>query len=137
MKTRGMVWLNRLSLWITPVILALFTGIIADPNNYGETSIYEPYEPTDSTVAYLIMGLSYPVYLLLMYLLDHFGRKRRREWDAFASAEQKRLERIRASMTPAEWANYEIQMEIKHKLDNLPRNNSSSTRYGMFTDFGD
>ena len=52
---------------------------------------------------------------------------------------KKELERIKSSMTPAEWANYEIQMEIKEKLERLQRNSNTTTnttRYGMFGDFG-
>ena len=80
---------------------------------------------------------AYPLMCFLFYALVRKRVKEEAERDRNWAREQKKLAKIKSSMTPAEWANYEIQMEIKHKLDNLPRNNSSTTRYGMFTDFGD
>ena len=54
---------------------------------------------------------------------------------------KKELERIKSSMTPAQWDQYQLDMEIKENLERLERqqrnsNTTTTTRYGMFGDFG-
>jgi hypothetical protein len=53
--------------------------------------------------------------------------------------EQKKLAKIKSSMTPAQWDQYQLDMEIKENLERLQRNSNNTTtttRYGMFGDFG-
>jgi hypothetical protein len=52
---------------------------------------------------------------------------------------KKELARIKSSMTPAQWDQYQLDMEIKENLERLQRNSNNTTtttRYGMFGDFG-
>jgi hypothetical protein len=52
---------------------------------------------------------------------------------------KKELARIKSTMTPAQWDQYQLDMEIKENLERLQRNSNTTTtttRYGMFGDFG-
>ena len=93
-----------------------------------------------------IYGLGFLVCFVLnalwIWFVKRSGRKMKEHQkrdEEIRAYKKKELERIKASMTPAEWANYEIQMEIKEKLERLQRNSNTTTnttRYGMFGDFG-
>jgi len=50
-------------------------------------------------------------------------------------AEVKRLQKLAASMTPAEWETYKVQLEIQKKLEAIRQNQNAPRRsygYGMF-----
>jgi hypothetical protein len=121
------------TVWVCAVIVEGIMQMSCD-NSYGDS--YDYCLNSNSLEVYWVIA----AYLLIWFSFYAWVRIKVREeaeYNRNWAREQKKLAKIKSSMTPAEWANYEIQMEIKHKLDNLPRNNSSSTRYGMFTDFGD
>jgi hypothetical protein len=91
-----------------------------------------------------IYGLGLLVWLVLnalwIWQVKRSSRKMKENLkrDAEIRAYQvKKLAEIKASMTPAQWAQYQLDMEIKGNLERLQRNSNTTTTttYGMFTDF--
>ena len=91
-----------------------------------------------------IYGLGLLVWLVLnalwIWFVKRSGRKMKeyQKRDAEIRAyKKKELARIKSSMTPAQWAQYQLDMEIKENLERQQRNSNTTTTttYGMFTDF--
>ena len=126
MKTKWFVLLTVINVGFAPFFLAGFTVAIW-------TGIAEAIDPYSNTNPYLVAGISYIIYLGSMILLSLFAFKRNRQSDALAIAERERLDKIKKSMTPAEWEQYKIQLEIKADLDAIRRNSNSTQKgYGFF-----
>ena len=93
-----------------------------------------------------IYGLGFLVCFVLnalwIWFVKRSGRKMKeyqKRDEEIRAYKKKELERIKSSMTPAQFDQYQLDMEIKENLERLQRNSNTTTnttRYGMFGDFG-
>ena len=96
-----------------------------------------------------IYGLGFLVCFVLnalwIWFVKRSGRKMKehQKRDEEIRAHQiEELVKIQLSMTPAQWAQYQLDMKIKENLERLERlqrnsnTTTNTTRYGMFGDFG-
>ena len=112
----------------------------------GATMSNKPYTAVNLFLLAMLVVVIITLYVKATFIvlsgkLDVWTKRRTQEQvKAFAAAQrvqEKKLEKIRASMTDAEWAAYEIQLENKKLLEEIKRNqgNSSGTttsfKYGV------
>ena len=78
--------------------------------------------------------------MLSIWTFKRYARKAKayqKQVEEYQAYQKEKLAEIKANMTPAQWAQYQLDMEIKENLERLQRNSNTTTTttYGMFTDF--
>ena len=122
------------------VVVWLIAVSICD---YSYSDDYKALSPESDPCADIYLW-GFLVWLVLSVLsiwtFKRYARKAKayqKQVEEYQAYQKEKLAEIKANMTPAQWAQYQLDMEIKENLERLQRNSNTTTTttYGMFTDF--
>ena len=125
-KRKGIKWENVITIKNTVITL-----VISLPLCVGSYNLIPVDESTASAYIYLIftfiglIGTILSSTFLVIVIIKVFADAAAEAQRKVEAEEEERLAKIRASMTPAEWETYKIQLENNKLLKSIQRDNNS------------